>query len=66
MKRFLRAMLGLGTLFVSVGLPLGTSATTYDVAAQFDPANNPSHLGPWTYGFEVTQRGIHSLQHSRQ
>jgi hypothetical protein len=57
MKKSLKAMLGAALL--SLAIPMGAYAITinYDAAAQFDITNNPSTLGPWTYGSETTFNG---------
>ena len=44
----------LGVVSLSLAIPVGAYAITYDPATQFDKANNPSLLGPWDYGSETS------------
>lgn len=59
MKKSLKAMLGAAIL--SLATPGWAIGLTFDVATQFDPATNPSSLGPWSYGFETTLGGTFTL-----
>ncbi|WP_428307069.1 PEP-CTERM sorting domain-containing protein [Lacipirellula sp.] len=46
MKRILLCVAVVAALFASTA----HAATVYDISAGFDTANNPSTLGPWSYG----------------